>query len=274
MVKIGNLTVGGGRIALMGIVNVTPDSFSDGGRFFNAADAISHAICLIDDGADILDIGGESTRPGAAPVSVQEELDRVIPVIKEIRKRSSVAISIDTMKAAVAQKALEAGANMINDVSAGRFDATMLPLAAQEGVPVCLMHMRGNPRDMQNDTIYADIIGDICEFLKETALRALHLGIEPDNIILDPGIGFGKSAEGNIEILRNLQRFKNLKYNLLIGASNKSFIGKLLGLNVNQRLEATLAAIPACVESGVDIVRLHDVRAAKRFLDMYSIISI
>jgi dihydropteroate synthase len=263
----------GKRPLIMGILNVTPDSFSDGGEHLLIDDAVSHAMAMVSEGADIIDVGGESSRPGAMPVSSECELSRVIPVIEGIRKRSDIPISIDTMKSSVALTALEAGADMINDISAGRTDTDMLGLAAGKGSPICLMHMRGTPGTMQDDTSYADLIGEICDFLSSAVERARAVGIGDRNILLDPGIGFGKTAEGNVEIIKNLYRFAVLGFPILIGPSRKSFIGKLLGLNVKDRLEATLATIPACIDGGAKVIRLHDVGPARRFIDMYTLLS-
>lgn len=253
----------------MGIVNVTPDSFSDGGMFLNPDDAIGHALRLGEDGADIIDVGGESSRPGSEPVGEEDELSRVIPVIRGIRQRCGIPISVDTTKSSVAARAIEAGADMINDISAGRFDAGMLPLAASGGRPICLMHMRGTPKTMQDSPHYDDVIAEIRDFLSESIGRAVSSGIDRRRIIIDPGIGFGKTAGDNLAILRNLDKFADLECPILIGASRKSFIGNILGLDVKERLEATLATIPASVEGGASIIRVHDVKGAHRFLDMY-----
>lgn len=253
----------------MGIVNVTPDSFSDGGEFYKGQHAIDHALRLIDEGADVIDIGGESSRPGSEPVSHEEELRRTIPVIEGIRKTSNVPISIDTTKAAVAGRAIDAGADMINDISAGRFDPEMLPLAAKNRRPICLMHMQGTPKTMQDSPHYGDAISEIAAFLKLSAAIAVKAGISDNNIIVDPGIGFGKTADDNILILKNLACFVELGYPVLIGTSKKSFIGKVLSLDIKERLEATLATIPSCVEGGASILRVHDVIQTRRFLDMY-----
>ena len=253
---------------VMGIVNVTPDSFSDGGKFFHIEDAIAHALKLEADGADILDIGGESSRPGSEGVTEIEEINRVVPVIKGIRRESSIPISVDTMKASVARAALDAGADMINDISAGTFDRTMFGLAAERNVPICLMHMKGTPKDMQDFPYYGDMLGEITSFLRGAIELAISKGVKYDAIIIDPGIGFGKTEDGCLEILKSLDVFTEMA-SVLIGTSRKSFIGKKLGLSVDERLEATLATIPACIEAGVSIIRVHDVLAARRFMDMY-----
>jgi len=253
----------------MGIINVTPDSFSDGGSFLETPNAIDHALRLIDEGADIIDIGGESSRPGSDPVPVDEELGRVTPVIEGIRKRSDIPISIDTTKSIVAKRAIDAGADMINDISAGRFDSEILALAAMGNKPICLMHMKGTPKTMQDDPTYGDLIGEIRDFLADAISRAVEQGVRRNNIVIDPGIGFGKSADDNIEILKRLNDFAALEAPILVGASNKSFIGKTLKLDIKERLEATLATIPTSVEGGAGILRLHDVKSSRRFLDMY-----
>lgn len=251
----------------MGIVNVTPDSFSDGGRYLDPQAAIDHALSLVEEGADIIDIGGESTRPGSEPVAGDEELGRVMPVIEGIRLKSAVPISIDTTKSQVARRAIGAGANMINDTSAARFDSAMLELAARENVPICLMHMKGTPRTMQIDPRYDDLMGEIGSFLQEAVNRARAQGVK--KIIVDPGIGFGKTAQDNVVILRRLDELSHLGVPVLVGPSRKSFIGKMLGLDVDKRLEATLATLAVSVEGGASILRVHDVGQARRFIDMY-----
>ncbi len=248
----------------MGILNVTPDSFSDGGQFHDARRAIEHALRMVDSGADIIDIGGESTRPGSAPVPLEEELARVIPVVKEVCRAVEIAVSIDTTKAEVARQALDLGAVMINDVSALRSDEELGRLAADYGAYIILMHMRGTPRNMQEDTRYDDLIGEISEFLKVAAERAASLGVSRDNIIIDPGIGFGKSADGNFSLLKNLHRFAGIGCPILVGASRKSFIGKTLGLGIEGRLEGSIAAACYAVLNGADIIRVHDVAETRR----------
>jgi dihydropteroate synthase len=265
--KIGTYTLQSDRPALMGIVNVTPDSFSDGGRYFDPQAAVEHALSLVEEGADVIDVGGESTRPGSEPVAEDEELRRVMPVIEGIRLQSPVPISIDTTKSRVARRAIGAGANMINDTSAGRFDPAMLDLAAGEDVPICLMHMKGTPRTMQLDPHYDDLIGEIGAFLREVIKRAQARGVR--KVIIDPGIGFGKTAQDNVAILRRLDEFAGLGAPVLVGPSRKSFIGKMLGLDIDKRLEATLATLAVAVEGGAQILRVHDVGPARRFLEMY-----
>ncbi len=260
--------------ALMGIVNVTPDSFSDGGLFLECEKAIAHALSLVEGGADLLDIGGESARPGSQPVLLEEELKRVIPVIKGIRRHCQIPISIDTTKYEVAAAAIDAGACMINDISAGTFDPRILSLSAESASALCLMHMQGTPLDMQIAPAYDDVISEIAEFLNQSAGRAIERGVLPEQIILDPGICFGKSPADNLEILRNLHKFTELGFPLMVGTSRKSFIGKLLDLNVNERLEATLATIPACLNAKISILRLHDIAKAKRFIDMFRLLDL
>jgi dihydropteroate synthase len=248
----------------MGIVNVTPDSFSDGGRFIDPQGAIHYAMAMADYGADIIDIGGESTRPGSKPVPYEEELARVIPVAKEICRRVEIPVSIDTTKWEVARQALDVGVSIINDVSALRSDERIGRLAAEYGAHLVLMHMRGAPKDMQENTYYDDLIGEISDFLKSAADKATSLGVPKEKIIIDPGIGFGKSVEGNFTLLKNLNRFLDLGYPIMVGTSRKSFIGKTLDLGVDERLEGSLAAACYAVLNGADIVRVHDVAETKR----------
>jgi dihydropteroate synthase len=259
----------GKRTLVMGILNVTPDSFSDGGRFFALERAVEHARRLTAEGADILDIGGESSRPGAQPVPEEEELRRVVPVIRAIRQESAVPISVDTYKAAVAEAALEAGANIVNDISALRFDPRMVTVVARARVPVVLMHMLGEPRTMQQNPVYTDVVREIKEFLAERIAFARAHGIE--RILIDPGIGFGKTVEHNIEILRRLGELQGLGCPLLIGTSRKSFIGRLGSttaepLPIHERLEGTIASTVIAVLNGAQIVRVHDVASMKRAL--------
>ncbi len=249
---------------LMGIVNVTPDSFSDGGLFFEPQAALDQALQLAAAGADILDIGGESTRPFADPVSVQEELQRVIPLIQAIRRHSDIPISIDTYKAAVAQAALDAGANLINDISALRFDSQMVHVAASAGVPVVLMHMQGQPRTMQLAPHYDNVVAEVKAFLTERRDFALAQGISPTNIILDVGIGFGKNLAHNLELLRRLNEFHDLGCPLLLGVSRKAFIGNLLNAPVTERDIGTLGAIAVGLVHGAQIIRTHNIGLAKQ----------
>ncbi|WP_141266744.1 dihydropteroate synthase [Thermodesulfovibrio sp. Kuro-1] len=245
---------------IMGIINVTPDSFFDGGKYFNFQKAVDHAFRLIDEGADILDIGGESTRPGAEPVSIDEELRRVIPVIEAISKRISIPISIDTYKARVAEEAIKAGATIINDISGLRFDAEMSAIASKYKVPVIVMHIKGTPKDMQKNPYYEALIPEIIEYLRDSVVIAKQAGVDENMIIIDPGIGFGKLPEHNLTIIKNLREFSNLGKPLLIGVSRKSFIGKVLNESLpEKRLEGTASAVAISVINGANIVRVHDV---------------
>ncbi|RKZ32001.1 dihydropteroate synthase [bacterium] len=258
---------------LMGVVNVTPDSFSDGGRFFDASAAIEHGLRLVEDGADYIDVGGESTRPGAEPLSVEAELMRVLPVIEGLAKNPQVPISIDTYKAEVARAALDAGASVVNDISALRFDAEMAPLIAERGCPVVIMHMKGNPRNMQDKPYYEDTIGEIKGFLEERADYAISNGIRKENIWIDPGIGFGKRRgkpiDDNLDILHNLERFCNSGHKVVLGTSRKAFIGAILGgVSPEKRLFGSLATFAWAAICGVDILRVHDVAATRQMLDV------
>ena len=250
---------------VMGIVNVTPDSFSDGGKFYSTKDAIAHASKLICEGADIIDIGGESTRPGATEISSSDELKRVIPVIQGIRSNNpDILISIDTTKAIVAKEAVEVGANIINDVSGLSFDSQMPMTVASLNVPIIIMHMKGNPRNMQKNPEYKDLIDEILDYFKERIKIATKAGIDREMIILDPGIGFGKTVEHNFQILSKLNKFNNLELPLLIGPSRKSFIGLSLNLPPEDRVDGTAASVAVGVNNGARIVRVHDVEKMKR----------
>lgn len=254
---------------VMGVLNVTPDSFSDGGMHFDRARAVESALQMAADGADLIDVGGESTRPGAEPVSAEEEMARVVPVIEEIRTRSSIPISIDTMKARVASAALNAGADIINDVTALRFDPDMRPLAAERNVPVILMHMRGEPRSMQKTIHYDDLMKEISAELTAWRDQALAAGIGADRIFVDPGIGFGKTFEHNLEILGRCSELRSLAP-VVIGASRKAFIGHLTGrASGSPRLSGSLAAVAAAARGGAAIVRVHDVRETVDFLKVW-----
>lgn len=258
--------LGRNRPVVMGIVNVTPDSFSDGGAYFGRDRAVEHGMRLLEAGADVLDIGGESTRPGAPPVTFEQEHDRAIPVIAELARRCAGAVlSIDTCKSAVARAALDAGALIVNDVSAGR-DAEMLPLVAQRGAVVVLMHMRGEPRTMQLDTAYDDVVGEVHGFLAARAAAALGIGIAREHVWLDPGIGFGKDLEGNLSLLAALPDLAALGHPVLLGASRKSFIGRLTDAPVDERLAGSLAALSAVCELPRVVVRVHDVAETVQFL--------
>jgi len=242
---------------VMGVINVTPDSFSDGGLHIQPDKAVKAALSLVKQGAHIIDIGGESSRPGAAPVSTDIEMARIIPVIEELSRQSTVVISVDTYKAAVAEAALNAGANWINDISALRMDPDMISLCRERDVPVVLMHMQGTPRTMQQDPHYESVIDELVLFFEERIETLNSNGI--NKIILDPGIGFGKKLEHNLEILGNLRIFKQFGYPLLVGTSRKSFIGALTGRPVNDRIAGTLSSVIWSVLHGVNIVRVHDV---------------
>ncbi|HEX9913250.1 MAG TPA: dihydropteroate synthase [candidate division Zixibacteria bacterium] len=252
------------RTHLMGILNVTPDSFSDGGRFFKLDEAIKQGVNLAEEGADIIDIGGESTRPGSEPVSLEEELRRVMPVIEELAKRTDVPISIDTYKSKLAKEALDSGAQMVNDISALRFDPEMKNVVAYYRIPVALMHIKGTPKNMQENPFYENVVEEIKEYLKESMKMAKDVGIDEEKIVLDPGIGFGKTLEDNLKILRNLKEFTDLGRSLLIGVSRKSFIGKILDLPVEERLEGSLAALAVSIMKGANLLRVHDIKESKR----------
>ena len=257
------------RTYVMGILNITPDSFSDGGRFQNHSEALDHAKQMVDEGADIIDVGGESTRPGAQPASLEEEHGRVIPFIEKLASQVEVPISIDTTKAEVAKDALEAGAAIINDISALRFDPQMASLASEQGVPVVLMHMRGTSETMQHHLVYDSLISEIYSFLKERIEYAESVGIDSQKIIIDPGIGFGKSVpDGNLSIIKNLSSFKDLGKPILVGTSRKAFIGNVLNLEVEEREEGTAATISLAITNGAHIVRVHDVGKMKRVVKM------
>ncbi len=258
----------GKRTYIMGIVNVTPDSFSDAGRHATTQAAVDHARRLADEGADIIDIGGESTRPGAEAVPVDEEMARVIPVLEGLASDLPVPISVDTYKAEVAEAALAAGAQMINDISALRLDRRVGGVVARAGVPLVLMHMKGLPRDMQENPQYDSVMADILGFLRDAVARAEACGIRRDNIVVDPGIGFGKTVAHNLEILRRLGEFRSLGLPILVGTSRKSLIGRVLDLPVDQRLEGTAATVALAVASGADIVRVHDVQYMARVARM------
>ena len=264
----------GGRTLIMGIVNVTPDSFSDGGHFYDPDRAVAHAMQLVEEGADILDIGGESTRPFSEPVAEAEEADRVLPVIEKLAGRVDVPISIDTTKSTVARQAVAAGASLINDVSALRMDPQMAATAARCAVPLILMHMKGTPKTMQVDPVYDDLIPDVMAFLAEARNRALLAGVDRHAIILDPGIGFGKTTTHNLEIIRHFDRFHELGAPLLIGPSRKMFIRQLLKAPLDKHVDplsaevawGTQAAIVAAAMKGAHIVRVHDVARTRATL--------
>ena len=251
---------------IMGILNMTPDSFSDGGQFKSHDKAIDHALKMVEEGANIIDIGGESTRPGAESVQLEEELSRTIPIIEAIRLKSDCLISIDTYKSKVAKAALAAGADMVNDISGLTFDHNMASLVAERNVPVIIMHIKGKPGDMQKNPNYDNLIKEIKAFFEVQIAIAKKAGIDSGNIILDPGIGFGKRLEDNFEIIRELGQISTMGYPVLLGPSRKSFIGFTLDLPIEERIEGTLASITAGVINGARIVRVHDIRATRRTL--------
>lgn len=243
---------------VMGILNVTPDSFSDGGRFQRRDVALRQAVAMVNDGAGIIDVGGESTRPGAAAVTVQQELDRVIPVIEALRGQVDVAISIDTSKPAVMRAAVAAGAGLINDVMALTGGGALSTAAALD-VPVCLMHMRGEPRTMQQNPQYEDVVGEVFDYLQARIEVCCAAGISPDRILVDPGFGFGKTLEHNLALLRHLDRFTHLGAGVVAGISRKSMLGAITGRDVDRRLAGSLAAALVAVQKGARVLRVHDV---------------
>jgi len=257
----------GRRTYIMGILNITPDSFSDGGRYISFSDAVKHGKEMLEQGADMIDIGGESTRPGAKPVYAKEEINRVIPVISAL-KRTGAVISIDTTKSIVAEAAIKAGASMINDISALKGDRKMAKVAAKYKVPVVLMHMQGKPRTMQKNPKYKDLIPDIISYLQNSIGLAIKGGVLKEKLIVDPGFGFGKTVAHNIEILRNLKAFKVLGCPILIGTSRKSTIGRILNLPPEERLEGTAATVTAAISAGANIIRVHDVEQMARVAKM------
>ena len=249
---------------IMGILNVTPDSFSDGGKYLEKNNAINHALAMIDNGADIIDVGGESTRPFSDPVSLDEEISRVIPVIEGIRKESDVCISIDTTKSEVATAALDSGASLINDVSAMEVDPLMIDVALKFNCPIIIMHMKGTPKSMQDNPQYESLISDIKDYLQERVDFILSKGINSKKIVIDPGIGFGKTVENNFEIINNLNHFTKMGFPVMLGASRKSFIGISLDLPEEDRLEGSLAANIIGLQNGAKIFRVHDVAETKK----------
>lgn len=262
------LVIGNKKTLIMGILNVTPDSFSDAGQFFNHQIAVEQAIAMHKAGADIIDIGGESTRPGAEPVALEEELNRVIPVIEKLRQLSDVAISIDTQKSRVASEAIDRGADIVNDVSALRNDAGMAEMVAKKGVPLIIMHMKGTPGTMQQNPIYEDFIAELTAFFNERIVYAEKAGVNKSNIAVDPGFGFGKTVDHNLEMLRRLEEFKSLGLPIVIGTSRKSTIGAVLDIPVEERVEGTAATVAIAVANGADIVRVHDVMEISRVVRM------
>ena len=253
----------GSKTYVMGILNVTPDSFYDGERYAATKSALDHAQKMVEEGADIIDIGGESTRPGAHPVSEAEEIKRLIPVIKELSKHIKLPISIDTYKSKVAEKAIDAGASIVNDIGGLGTDKNMAKVVARAHVPVVVVHKKGIPKTMQKQPMYKnDVLSEIISYLKKSISIAINAGIDEKKIIVDPGIGFGKTMQHNLQILKRLREFKNMGFPILIGTSRKEFIGKILGLPVQERLYGTLATLAVAVMNGAHIVRVHDVREA------------
>jgi dihydropteroate synthase len=254
----------GKRTLLMGVLNVTPDSFSDGGLFFDKEKAIAHGLRMVEEGADIIDIGGESTKPGSKPLELEEELRRVIPVIENISKEVNIPISVDTYKSAVARRAIGAGAEIINDISGLKFDPGLAQVAAKENAPIVLMHILGTPETMQKEIYYDSFFSDILQYLKDSIQTAESAGLDPRQIIIDPGIGFGKTVEHNLLIIKNLYEFRVLGKPILLGTSRKSFIGKVLNTEVTDRLEGTLSSIAIGVLNGAHIIRSHDILQARK----------
>jgi|ERR1700693_964548 len=262
------------RGMIMGVLNVTPDSFSDGNEFFECGAAVERGIQMASEGADIIDVGGESTRPGAEPVSTDRELERAIPVIKQLRAKIDIPISIDTSKSEVANAALDAGASIVNDVTAGRADDQMLSLAAKQKAAVILMHMQGESRTMQKNPQYGDVVREVADFFRQQYSRALECGVDPMRLAFDPGIGFGKTLEHNLSLLKNLEQLPVHDRPLVVGVSRKSFLGKLTGSNeMGDRLAPTIALTAILRARGADILRVHDVKenvAALRIVERVS----
>ncbi len=271
--KIGNRVFEfGKRTYIMGILNVTPDSFYDGGRFFTPESAIEHGLKLAEEGADIIDIGAESTRPGSLPVPPEEQLQRLLPVLKPLVKRVKVPISIDTTSATVAEQAISFGAALVNDISGLRFDPKMAKVVARANVPVIVMHIKGRPKTMQKNPVYQDLLGEITASLKRSWTIGVDAGIKPEKILIDPGIGFGKTLTHNLEILRRLNELRSLGAPIVVGPSRKSFIGMVLNLPPEERLEGTIAGCIIAVRNGADILRVHDVQKVKRAVAIYDAI--
>ena len=252
------------KTLIMGVLNLTPDSFSDGGLFSNPDKALSQGLKMINEGAHIVDIGGESTRPGSNPVSIDKELDRTIPIIEKIRSISNCVISIDSYKSKIVEAALNAGANIVNDTSGLTFDHKMSELVAKKNAPLILMHIKGKPKSMQQNPNYNNLINEILSFFKKQISAAQSAGIDTSKIILDPGLGFGKKIEHNFEIIRKLPQICAMGFPVLVGPSRKSFIGETLNLPINQRIEGTMASITASIMNGARIVRVHDVEETRR----------
>lgn len=257
-----------GKPIIMGIVNITPDSFSDGNCFLSLDAALRQAETLVREGADILDLGAESSRPGALPVSLQEELDRLMPVVEVVKRNIDIPLSIDTYKFAVAEAAAKAGADMINDITGMDYNPQIASVVAGYNLAICLMHMRGTPQNMQSNTDYTDLIPEIIDKLQTATEKCLAAGVNRASIVWDPGIGFSKSTEGNLQIIKKLDRFAKSGYSILIGTSRKSFIGKILNLEVGNRLYGTIASNVLALNNGAAIFRVHDVKAHRQALDL------
>jgi dihydropteroate synthase len=272
LLDCGGRAVDLARPAVMGILNITPDSFSDGGVFFSRDQALRRIEAMADEGADIIDVGGESTRPGARPVSVQEELDRVIPVIEAARDAAALPVSVDTTKPEVMRAAVAAGAGMINDVNALQAPSA-LKVAAALDVTVCLMHMQGEPRTMQRQPQYRDVLGEVCAFLAERRKACIDGGVSPGRIVIDPGFGFGKTLDHNLTLLRHLERLCSLGAPVLVGLSRKSMIGAIVDAPVGERTYGSVAAALIAVQKGAAIVRVHDVRATRDALKVYAAVN-
>jgi dihydropteroate synthase len=258
----------GDKTWIMGILNVTPDSFSDGGLYFDTGKAVKRGLELAAEGADIIDIGGESTRPGAESISIDEELKRVIPVIRELRRQTQILISIDSYKSQVVKAALDEGADIVNDISAFRFDPDLISIVAERNVPYILMHMKGTPKTMQLNPVYTNLFGEIKSFLEERMNEAIKKGVKKEKIIIDPGIGFGKTWKDNLKIIEGLSFLNELERPILVGPSRKSFIGQVLEGSPIQRLEGTIASSILAMERGAHILRVHDVGVVKKAITM------
>ena len=250
------------RTHIMGVLNITPDSFSDVGKFYDAGLAVKRGLKMIEEGADFIDVGGESTRPGADSISLSEELKRVLPVIEKLKMSTKIPISIDTYKSTVAEPALDAGSVIVNDISGLHFDPRMVEVVAKHRASLILMHIKGTPKTMQADPVYKDVIEEICSYLQKGIQIAEDKGVE--QILVDPGIGFGKTVEHNLQILKNLRSLERFAYPILIGPSRKSFIGNILNLPIDQRLEGTAAASAVAIMNGANILRVHEVKQIKR----------
>ena len=256
------------RTHIMGVLNVTPDSFSDGGLYREVEKAVEHGIAMARDGADIIDVGGESTRPFSQRIPVGEEMDRVIPVIEALKKEITIPISIDTYKSEVARECVRSGASMINDISALRFAPDMGSVAALAGIPLILMHMKGTPENMQDNPCYSDLLAEISEFLRDAVRRAVGAGVREDLIIVDPGIGFGKTFDDNLKLIKELPRLLFLQRPVLVGSSNKAFIGHVLGKEPHDRDNGTMATVAAAVMNGAHMIRVHNVKKARETVQM------